>query len=76
LHHGDALPDQFVQVDAGELQVELAGFDLGQVEQIVQQRDDVLAGGVDVLEILLVAVVADRAEALLHHHLGEAEDRV
>jgi hypothetical protein len=34
------------------------------------------ACGVDVLEVLAVALVADRSEALLHHHFGEAEDGV
>jgi len=34
------------------------------------------AGGVNVLQVLFVALVADRAEALLHHHLGEADDGV
>ncbi len=28
----------------------------------------------DVLEIVLVALIADRAETLLHHHFGEAEN--
>ena len=53
LHQRDALLRQFVEVDAGEVQVELAGLDLGQVEQVVEQRDQMPAGGVDVLEILL-----------------------
>ncbi len=35
-----------------------------------------LAGEVDVAEIAPVAVAADRAEALLHHHFGKADDGV
>ena len=31
---------------------------------------------VDVLEVLPVAVVAERPEALLHHHLGKADDGI
>ena len=57
-------------------QVELAGLDLGQIEQIVEQRNQMAAGGVNVLEVLLVAVVADGAEALVHHHFGKADDGV
>ena len=34
------------------------------------------AGSVDVLEIVLVALVADRAEALLQHHVGKAQNGV
>ena len=34
------------------------------------------ARGMDVLEILPIALVADRAEALLHHHFGKSDDGV
>jgi hypothetical protein len=43
---------QPVEVDAHEGQLEFPGFDLGQIEQIVEQRDQMRAGGVNVLEIL------------------------
>ncbi len=54
-----------VEIHAGERQIELAGLDLGEVEQIVDQRDQVRAGSVNVLEIVPVALVADRPEALV-----------
>ena len=76
LHDADALLRQLVEADIGECEIELAGLDLGKIEQVVQQRDKVHAGGVDVLEIFAVALVADRAEALRHHHLGETGDGV
>ena len=53
-----------------------AGLDLGEIEKIVDEADHVRAGGVDVLEVFLVAVVADRPETLLQHHLGKADDGV
>ena len=51
LHDADALLRQLVEADIGEVEVELAGLDLGKIEQIVEQRDEVRAGDVDVLEI-------------------------
>ena len=60
----------------GEGEVELAGLDLGKVEQVVEQRDQMRSGDVDVLEIVAVALVADRAEVLGHDHLGETGDGV
>ena len=41
LHDRDALLGQVVERDAGEGQVELAGLDLGEIEQVVDQRDQV-----------------------------------
>ena len=37
----------------------------------MNSADDMHAGGVDVLEIFAVALIADRAEAFRHNHLGE-----
>jgi hypothetical protein len=72
LHDADALLRQLVEADIGEVELELAGLDLGKIEQVVQERDQVHTGGVDVLEIFAVALVADRTEALRHDHLGES----
>ena len=63
----DAFLRQVIQVDVAEMQVELAGFDLGKIEKVVEQRHEVLAGGVDVLEVGAIALVLDRPEPLLHH---------
>ena len=52
------------------------GLDLGEVEQIVHEADHMRARGMDVLEVFLVALVADRPESLLQHHLGKADDGV
>ena len=76
LHQRDAFADDAVGVDGGEGELELARLDLAQIEQIVGEARHVAAGGVDVLEIVLVALVADRPETLLHHHFGEAQDGV
>src|SRR5208282_5965594 len=54
LHDADALLRQLVEADIGECEVELTSLDLGKIEQVVQQRDKVHAGAVDVLEIFAV----------------------
>ena len=59
----------------GVLQLHPAGLDLGQVEDLVEQLEQVLAGAVDVAEVLLLALV-DVAEHPLEQHLGEPEDGV
>ena len=72
----DASLDQLGQIDRGEVEIELAGIDLGNVEQIVEQAERVEPALMDVLDISLVARIADGAEALLEHELGEAENRI
>ena len=76
LHERNAVADEAVGVDGGEGELELARLDLAEIEEVVGEAHDVPARGVDVLEIVAVAVVADRPEPLLHHHLGEPEDGV
>ena len=63
------------QVEAAELQLHPPGLDLGQVEDVVDERQQVAAGGQDVVEVLLLLVV-ELAEQPLQQHLGEADDRV
>ena len=43
---------QVVERDRGERKVELAGLDLREIEQVVDERDQVPAGRVDVLQVL------------------------
>src|SRR5262249_24690010 len=72
----DAILDELRHIDRSEIQLKLAGLDLGDVEEIVEQRQRVEAALMDVLDIPLVALVPDRAEPLAKHQLGEADDRV
>src|SRR5664279_4181716 len=70
-----AVVEQHRQVDAGEVELHAAGLDLRQVEDVVDQREQVVARGVDVEQVLELLVV-DLAEHLLAQHLREADDRV
>ncbi len=63
-----------VQRHGGEIERELARLDPRYVEKVVDKIDDMLAGGADVAQVLAIALVLDRAEALLDHRLGMPDD--
>ena len=72
---GDALLDRGPHREDGELELHPTGFDLGQVEDLVQQLQQVLPGRQDVAQVLLLPIV-EVAEHPLEQHLGEADDGV
>ncbi len=74
-HHHDAALERFAQRERGDLELDLAGLDLGQVEHVVDQRQQMVAGREDVVQVLLLLGV-DVAEHPLPQHLREADDRV
>ena len=74
-HHDDASFEGLAQREAGDLELDLPGLDLRQVEHVVDQREQVVARGQDVVEVLLLLLV-DLAEHALPQHLREADDRV
>ena len=60
-HHHDAALERLPQRERRDLELDLPGLDLGQVEDVVDQREQVVAGGEDVVEVLLLLLV-DLAE--------------
>jgi hypothetical protein len=52
------------------------GLDLGDVEQVVDDVEHMLARIADVMGIFEIARAADRAEPFLRHHFGKADDGV
>src|SRR3546814_2004581 len=56
--------------------LELAGLDLRQVEDVVDQAQQVRAAVVDVDGVLAVPLIAHRAEQLVLDDLGEPDDGV
>ena len=64
------------RIDVFLRQREPAGLDLREVEDVVDQRQQMLAAFMDIAGILPVMPVAQRTEHLGDHHLGEAEDGV
>ena len=63
------------RVEGRQVQLHLAGLDLGEVEDVVEQREEVPAGVANVAEVVLLTVV-EVAEHALQQDLGEADDRV
>ena len=70
-----AVVEQHRQVGRRQVELHPAGLDLRQVEDVVDEREQVVARGVDVEQVLELLVV-DLAEHLLGEHLREADDRV
>ena len=58
------------------MRAEAAGLDARHVEDVVDDREEILAARADVAAILLVLLRAERAEDAALHHLGEADDGV
>ena len=69
LHHVDERDRFLVQFVA-------AGLDARQIEDFVDQAEQMLAGIVDVVGIVLVGRHRMRSENLVLHHFGEAENGV
>ena len=65
-HHHDAALERLPQRERRDLELDLPGLDLGQVEDVVDQRQQVVARGEDVVEVLLLLLVE------LAEHLARA----
>ena len=75
-HDPDDLLDQVRHIDRVGVQAHLAGLDLRHVEDVVDEREQVLAGKENVVDVFPVAGIAEWAEHLLLHDVGEAVDGV
>ena len=73
---GEAALDDVAKIDGLVLQSELAGLDLRDVEDVVDEREEMLAGAENILGVFGVARDADRPHRLILDDLGEADDRV
>jgi hypothetical protein len=74
-HEGEARLQRLVDGDRRVVQLHVAGLHLGQVEDVVQQGEQVLARLPDVAEIVLLASV-EVTEHPLQQDLGEADHGV
>ena len=75
-HHAGGRNDQLFGVLVIQIQLALARLDLGDVQNIVDQRQQMVAGEIDLLHVFTIALVAQRPEHFGRHHLREAVDRV
>ena len=67
--------EQRAQVDRGDLELQIAGLDGGQIQDIVDQRGQALRGHHDAAAVLQLALI-ELAEVLVLQDLGEADDGV
>ena len=74
-HHHDTALERLAQRERCDLELDLTRLDLGEVEHVVDQREQVVARREDVVEVLRLLLV-DLAEQPLLQHLREADDRV
>ena len=71
-HQGDGVVERGGQIEGSHLQLHAPGLDLGQVEDVVDERQEMLAGGVDVLGVIELFFV-ELAEHTFDEHLGKAD---
>ena len=59
-HHDDAALERLAERERRDLELDLPGLDLGQVEDVVDQREQMVSRGEDVVEVLLLLLVQRR----------------
>ena len=75
LHQPHAFLDDLGQVDRLEMQVELAGFRLGKIQYVVDQRQQMLSRAMNIHGIVAIARHAG-AEYLRADHFGKSQNGV
>ena len=70
-HHDDAAFQRVAERERRDLELDLSRLDLGEVEHVVDEGEQVVGRREDVLEVLRLLLV-DLADDLLSQHLGEA----
>lgn len=76
LDHADAIFGDIEQRNRLFAQLVFAGLDARQVEDLVDEIEQMLAGAVDIAGIFLVGRIGERSHDFGRHHLGKAEDGV
>ena len=74
-HHHDAALERLPKGERVHLELDLSRLDLGEVEDVVDQREQMVPRRDDVVEVLRLLLV-HRADHLVAQHLREADDRV
>jgi len=75
-HHGDAVLRQGIEPYRRFHEGAVAALDAGEVEQVVGEGQQMLAGGVDVPRIAAIGLHPVGAQHLVRHHLGKAHHGV
>jgi len=75
-HHAQTIRGQPLQIENLFMQLGLAGVETGDVENVVNQRQQMRATFMNVAQIFFVARRAQRTKSLILHGLGKTQDRV
>ena len=62
LHHADALLDKLIQIHIGKGQIDASVLDLRKVEPVIDHGRQMRGGGVEILDVFAIALIADRAD--------------
>ena len=73
---GHGVADDLGHVDGGRGERHVTGFDPRNLKDVVDDGEQVEAAAADVAGVVAVAFIAERAEHLALHHLGEPDDGV
>jgi len=75
-HQLHAFADQILCRDLLAIELELAGFRLGEIENVVDQCQEMAACAMDVMGIVAIAAIAQGAEHFPTQHFREADNGV
>ena len=75
-HHAQRFRQRLRQIERLQVELHPAGLDLRHVEDVVDDFEQIVAAGQDVVTVFLVFFRAERAEHAAAHDLGESDDGI
>ena len=73
--HGQGRTHSGIGVDRFKIKIEFTRLDLGQIQQIIDQRQQMLSRLVNITQIVPIPLVTNGPEAFFDHHFGKAHNR-
>src|SRR5581483_4604138 len=71
-----ALRHELVKIDPVARQLDGARLELGKIENVIDQTQQMMAGMVDIRDIVEITRIAERPEELIADDIGEADDGI
>ena len=75
-HHAQRFRQRLRQIERLQVELHPAGLDLRHVQDVVDDFEQIVAAGQDVVAVFLVFLRAERAEHAAAHDLGKSDDGV